>query len=622
MLLQQLKLEGARIFGVKWNIIFFTLFCAFGVFFVYSGVTEYRHFLKEKALFITHERNKVNLYVTYSHYGDYGFRVLYEPSPLSIFFSNSSVFENLYANVDMTEILDIDSSYKGRNLLLKKGFFKDLAGMFFIFGSLFMVYMGMTAYTSEKYFFRFFNVFLRLGILNFLFMLLIFSLYQIPRLFQLHFSANDGKVFFYFALYVLFFLSFFYGGGLIIRMLSGRSPTTSIYVFIFWILSISIIPEAMTILLQQKAQRLPPNEQHNIAKLEEVMNFERQVKKAIQGVKTLEQRNEIYQSMVKDFLNTGYIKNSRLEKDINRDIQGMVDKYEKTLLIYPTSFYHYLSGEVSGKGYSGYLELVNYTLALRHRFIQYYLKKRYESNDNTIVSFIRNDENIFHTHSFLPHSFPVASGLTLLYTILFFTLSYGISQRRMRRIPEIKKPGYKFRKGNTYFILCQNDRYRDNLFHCYQADKNTIGIDHVNVEDLDPGVPLAQMVTYFCHFSGVDESEARKNLKWLGLEDETLKAWQSCRPGEKDPDESIYKIYCAVALAGTHEIIIVNDFLKGKSREMERYFLDLVSRLNDAGKIIVYLSSDIFLTSLPFEGNIKIDQFKSFKIDPLAVSLR
>jgi hypothetical protein len=189
-------------------------------------------------------------------------------------------------------------------------------------------------------------------------------------------------------------------------------------------------------------------------------------------------------------------------------------------------------------------------------------------------------------------------------------------------MPKIKKPGYEFRKGNTYFVLCKNDQYRDNLFRFYQADENTVGIDKVKAEELDPGVGLAQMVTYFCTLSGVDEKKTMENLHLLGIENINAPGWPHRRKREKTTDELIYKIYCAVTMAGTHKIVVVNDFLKGKSREMERQFLDLVTNLNQAGKIIVYLSSEIFLTSLPFEDSIKIENYKSFRIDPQAVSLR
>ena len=622
LLLQQLRLETVRIFSLKRHIVFFALFGLIGIFFVYSGIREYKNFLNQKGFFITHEQDKMNLYVSQNHYSAYGFRILYEPSPLSIFFKNSSVFGNLYSTVDITENLEVIRSYKGRNLLLKKGLFNDVAGMFFLFGSLFMVCMGMTSYKSEKYFFRFGNVIIRAGILNSVFVILICTWYNFPKAFQLRFWADDGEVFFYYVIYLLLFLGFFYGAGLLIRVLCRSKPVTYIYVFIFWLFSVTIIPEAMIIFLQKKSQLLPANEKYNITKLDEVMNFEREVQKVLVGIKTREKRNEIYREMSQEFLDTGCYKNSKIEKDINSHIQEVIREYETLLLAYPTGFYNYLSGEVSGQGYKGYLGLVNYTLALRHDFIEYYLKMKYVSNEKSIAPFFKTDENIFYAHCHLPQYFPIAIVLILLYTIILFIVSYVVLKRRINYIPKIRRPGYEFRKGNTYFVLCKNDQYRDNLFRCYQAEGDTIGIDKVKAEELSPGVGLAQMITYFCKLSGTDEKKARENLHLLGVENIEARVRRYRWKREKTPDEVIYKIYCAVTLAGAYNIVVVNDFLQGKSREMERQFLNLVTRLNQVGKIVVYLSSEIFLTSLPFEGSIKIDNYKSFRIDPQAVSLR
>ncbi len=573
MLPQQLKLEIVRIFGLKRHIIFITLFGLLGFYVVYSGVREYKSFLDHKEFFITHEQNKMNLYASHGQYDAYGFRVLYESSPMSIFFNNSGVFENLSAAVDMTENLDVNRSYKGRNLLLNRGFFKDLPGMFFFFGSLFMAYMGMTSYTSEKYFFKFGNVIIRLGILNLVFVILLCAWYYFPKIFQLRFGAGDSEIFFYFVIYLLLFLGFFYGAGLLIRVLCKSKSARCFYLLIFWLLSVTIIPEMMNIFLQEKSQLLP----------------------------------------AKDFLETGFVKNSMIEKEINRQIRQVMEEYEILLLVYPSGFYNYLSGEVSGRGYNGYLEFVDYTLALRRKFI---------GNDRSIASLFKDNGNIFYVGCFLPRSFPIALGLTLLYTITLFTVSYVVLKRRTAFIPGIKNPGYEFRKGNTYFVLCKNDRCRDNLFRYYQADDRAIGIDKAAAEELRPGVGLAQMLTYFCKLSGVDEKKARENLQLLGIENLKPPGRPHRWRKEKTADEAIFKIYCAVTMTGEHEMVVVNDFLKGKSRELERQFLDLVNRLNQAGRIVVYLSSEIFLTSLPFEGNIKIDSYKSFRIDPQAVSLR
>jgi hypothetical protein len=573
MLPQQLKLEIVRIFSLKRYIIFVALFGLIGIYFVYSGAREYKNFLDQKEFFITHEQDKMNLYASHGHYGDYGFRILYEPPPMSIFFNNSGVFENLYSTVDMTENLEVNRSSKGRSLLLKKGFFKDLAGMFFFFGSLFMVYMGMTSYISEKYFFKFGNVLIRLGILNSVSVILICAWYYFPKIFLLRFGTGEGEIFFYFVVYLLLFLGFFYGAGLLIRVLCRSKSVRCFCLLIFWLLSITIIPEMMNIFLQEKSQVLPAG----------------------------------------DFLETGFVKNSKIEKEINTHFRQVIREYEILLLVYPTGFYNYLSGEVSGRGYNGYLDFVNYTLALRRKFI---------GNDKSLASLVKGHGNIFYARSFLPRSFPIALGLTLLYTIIFFIVSYVILKRRTRFPPGIKNPGYEFRKGNTYFVLCKNQQCKDDLFRYYQAEENAIGIDKASAEELRPGVGLAQMLTYFCKLSGVEEKKARENLHLLGVENLNTPGQPHRWRKEKTADEVIFKIYCAVTMAGEHKMVVVNDFLKGKSRELERQFLDLVNRLNQTGRIVLYLSCEIFLTSLPFEGSIKLDNHKSFRIDPQAVSLR
>jgi hypothetical protein len=614
----KLKHEVAKIFRLWGNVIFLILFTLVAIFFVYSGIVEYKSFQKEKALFIAHEKNKIDLYATCSQYRGYGFRVLYEPSPLSLFFNNCSVFENLYSNVDMTEILKVNSSYKGKNLLQKKGFFKDLAGLFFLFGSLFMVYIGMASLRSEKVFFTFGNLLLRLAILDTFFLALLFVLQRLPKIFALQFSPEESKVFFYFVLFLLCFLSFFYAAGLLIRMVSRKKQRAYIYIFIFWFFSVFAVPECMTIFLHNKSQLLQTNEEYNIMKLAEVMNFEKEVQKTIVGIKTLGERNEIYKKMVKHFLDNGYRKNTKIEEDINHYIERVMREYESVMQLYPTSFFVFSCGELSSKGYSGYIELVSYTLKLRHEFIQYCLKKRYESNNNKIIPFVKGEENIFKASSRLPKSFFVGGGLTLAFTIILFLASYIIFIRRSSRTTTVKEPQYKFRKGNTYFVLCKNDQFKNDLFNYYQADKDTICIDNVAADDIDTGVGLKNMLSYFCKITGVGEEAALKNLRMLGVDDPKKRKWNK----GKLPEEIVQKMYCAISMAGDRQMIVVKDFLKGKSRELERQFFNLVTWLNNSGKILVYLSTEIFLTSLPFEGDIKISNYKSFKIDPQAVSLR
>jgi hypothetical protein len=586
---------------------------------------SFKSFQVEKLLFSTHERNKNKLYVTYDQYGGYGFRILFEPSPLNIFFSNSGVFENLHSNVDMTELLNVNSSYKGRNLLFKKGFFKDMAGFFFLFGSLLMIYMGMTSYKSDSHFFRFGNRVIRLIILEVTFSLLLAVLYLFPRLLGIRFSASDLSHYLSFCCYLLVFLAFFYGLGLLARVMVKQKGLVFMVGFAAWFFSVSIVPELMTIWIQKKGSYMPANEAHNVMKLQEVMTYEREVQKATKNIKTLKQKKEIYKQMVGRFQENGYVKNTRLEEDLNRDIEAVIRQHEKFQTVYPTAYYHFLSGEMSGKGYRAYLDLVNYTLKLRHEFVNFYLEMRYKSGNGKMVPFVKDEENIFSPPVRLPEQYGVGTGITLAYTVLLFLVSYLVLYRRSKRKARIKKPAYQFRKGNTYYILCKDEAHREGLFRAYQEEAATICVGNVQGSELDLDVTPSHLLDYYCRAAGVDPGKARENLALLGVDEQMLKSRRNPKGGQPNRgqrEETILAVYCAVLLAGDGDTVVINDLLKGKSRQLEGRFLQLVSRLSQAGKIIVYLGCEIFLTSMPFQGDIKLDSYKSFKIDPLVVSLR
>jgi len=125
----KMKFEVNRILGIRINLIVMIIFFCFCIFFIFSNSNIYKNFQEEKDSFLEYERNRVEKFVTVDQYGGYGFRVLFEPTPLSILFNESTVFDNLYSNVDMTEILKIESSLKGQNLFNQKGNFKDFSGL-------------------------------------------------------------------------------------------------------------------------------------------------------------------------------------------------------------------------------------------------------------------------------------------------------------------------------------------------------------------------------------------------------------------------------------------------------------------------------------------------------------
>ena len=146
-----LRFERQRLFGEKKNLIFLGFISVFSAYFVLSGLNEYRQFHAEKKIFRRFEKERIKQIVNYAQYGVFGFRLLYEASPLNLFFVNSSVLQDVESNIDSLEAIKVESSFKGKKLFLTRGYFKDFAGIPFVFGSLFMLYLGHLALVSPAY---------------------------------------------------------------------------------------------------------------------------------------------------------------------------------------------------------------------------------------------------------------------------------------------------------------------------------------------------------------------------------------------------------------------------------------------------------------------------------------
>ncbi|HSQ34490.1 MAG TPA: hypothetical protein VLQ89_00715, partial [Candidatus Binatia bacterium] len=111
-----LRFERTRIFAEKKNLIFLGFITLFSGYFVWSGLNEYRQFQTEKKIFIRFEKEKINQIVTYVQYGSFGFRLLYDASPLNLFFVNSGILQDVESNIDSLEAIKVESSFKGKKL--------------------------------------------------------------------------------------------------------------------------------------------------------------------------------------------------------------------------------------------------------------------------------------------------------------------------------------------------------------------------------------------------------------------------------------------------------------------------------------------------------------------------
>jgi hypothetical protein len=138
----------------------------------------------------------------------------------------------------------------------------------------------------------------------------------------------------------------------------------------------------------------------------------------------LDQIRQMQKKFAGQFINSSYLLNMGRETKYLREVGKVISGHEWQSALFPTTFYYFLSGEASGKGYYGYLDFMDYIMKLRNRFIQFYIQKRYEDNYAVVESFVKGDENVFHAHSQLPGTYWFGFLTTLFYAAAFFVLTF------------------------------------------------------------------------------------------------------------------------------------------------------------------------------------------------------
>lgn len=620
-----INFELERIFTNKKNLIWLLLLFLITIYFTNVGITDYRNFINDKKAFSNFEKERAKSFATYSQYYAFGFRLFYQPSKLLIFFRNSNIFQNIESNIDGSEIIKVYNPKKGKSIA-DRGNFKDFAGVFFLLGSLLMIYTGSISFINSSFLKCFMskkNIFLsiiiRLILLNAVFVFILTINYAYARLRGISFSQEETTIFISYGAYTLIFLSFFYLTGTFISAIF-KSKKTGL-VLTVWIVLILGIPEINNNSLINRIAETPNHESLNLKKLKALMEMEKDTQKRVLQIlkenKNQEEIKEIHKNNAFKFYEDVYQGNKKTEAEYNHQVSMVIRKYEKESIIIPTSYYRFFTGEISSMGYAGYFDFLDYISKLREEFFTFYLNRRYDSTEKDVEHFVKGEENIFRARSRLPETFTGGLAITLLYTLILFAASCFLLFRKLKVRRDIEDPkltAEEDEEGKMYFALCKNDKTRNEIAEFYRGSPNTVCVDNIKGCEIDPGLSPANTFKYFCRFKGVDAGRAAENLEILGIKD-LSKEKRSC--------EMTKKIYCAVCFAKDAAGIVIDDFIDRESRDFERKFLDLIEHALEGERTIIYLSAQIYYFDSPFTGDIKMKKFKKFRIEkPSAITIR
>jgi len=590
--------ELKRIFQLK-NVFILGLFFTLTLYAVYLGTSKYKDFLREKNNFLKFESQKVTQYLNYEQYGFHGFRVLLQPSPLIVFCY--SYFTTLKSNIDIKDIVDIDSNSKGQKIFTTNGMVGDYSTVFYVLGSLLMLVFGLHTFPgvsslryhrTKSYIYQ--TLGSRLVILGTYFILLTAAAFFFARVCGVPLSAKDGGIFLKYSLYGMLFITFFYLLGILLTVLFRFNKVLVSSAYLVWFVIIFAVPLIFNLNLEKKAKQIKSNETVNIEKLNNGKGFERKTEAYFKNLqeKKVKDIKPVTRQFVREYLERILPLNTAIETNLNREVKQLITHHEDNTIFAPSSFYCFLSREFSSMGYYGYQDFLTFILRLKDGFCHYYFEKRYNQIDQTVEPFVNNSENIFLSKSLLPGNYREGVLITFLYCLLVLAGILGGLQgisKPQPKIREIKLDIDQLEMGKTYFYFSRNvDPDKKNGMIHYLKSQQGVIIEKPDSSLFDPGISLKTWVQFESSEKHIDAGTLREYLEVLGITEHRL------NQRIKTLDiEVLYTAYLGIQLAQKTTVYICDDFLNRVSREFEHTFKEAVDKLLPHA-IIIYFGSQMF----------------------------
>lgn len=626
-----IQYEMARIFTRKTIVIFFLLVFV-SLYFTFQGVSEYRNFQEIKNDFITAEKEKNKFFLTYEQYGATGFRVILEPSPLSIFFNRCDFTRDLEAKIDTSEVISIYNGRKGKKAFSIESGFGDLNQSITIFGTLIMMIMGFLSFPNKvniEYFHKrkyFKTIFARILLLDIFFVLLPAIVYGFARGSGVAFLPAESRLFMGYGVLALLLLDIFFLMGLIIKALCKYKRNALNILMITWFVFILAIPELGKIYHSIKASQLPSVEKLELEKLRTLLNSELFNRQCIHDFLSKHQADmtpesqelkKMAQDLYQFYMNNGYKLNQKKETDLVQKMKRDIDIFSFLNALFPVDFINFASAELSGKGYGGYLDFLNYIIELRDQFMRFYGQKRYESasKEMPLEPFIKNSENIYRSRGRLPGNFRTGTAVMVIYITILAGLAYRLKRDKKITIEPMEIPG-SFREGHMLFLLVNKNKQEGIVNALKQGKRSYLHRESHFIMNED--VTARRFIDYACREKKIDKNRVLENLGLFAVQEKEL-----CKKIANFSEESKRKLICSLVFAEANEAIIIDDFIKGVSAPFEKQFLELVAREAKIDRRIVYIGSEIYTpTSSLIKLDMNIKNYRPFQLEPQQVSLR
>ena len=519
-----------RSFFQKKSLILATLLLTtIALVFVQFGAMQYNENLKKKESFQQFEKSKVDRFINYTVYGGYGYRTIFLPAPISIFFTDSTIMPDMKAFVDSGERLNIYQPLTGQNIFKTKTTgFADFSGILLFFGSLLTILYIADAFKNKEYL-KFLASFIKSE--KMFFATLLSRTIIIGIVITGIFAASIvviwlnliplplNRYLFYFLLLLLLQLLFFSAISAVTANLKQKGVRFPIMITV-WFMLLFGFPAIFSSIVQWQSSSIKSLYDLEIEKFNLVMDFE---KEAIEKAGTFDYGkvpSDMDRKLIQSYQNTGLKKINLLENSMRDQMKKSIRFHHTLSILFPTSFYKSATNEISSTGLSNLVRFYKYVQNSKTNFFKFYMEKIYFSKEGDqpekIESFIKGDENIMIGKSFLPHFFFLGISVTILFILILYFISmklfknnFLITCNNNKDISRLESKSVKLNiiHNDLNVIVCRGNFYLSRIYSifCIQNDSNfvdSVGISF-NFKTSDSLMELSgekQQFIYLCHF--------------------------------------------------------------------------------------------------------------------------
>ncbi|MDQ1353832.1 MAG: transporter permease subunit [Acidobacteriota bacterium] len=610
-----------------------------------DGYSRFQSYQENSKTFQTTEKEKVEHYVFYDQYSIYGVRLMFIPSPMSIFFNNSTMYKDMTANFDAGERLNISNNLKGENLFAQKaGEYMDFSGIIFLVGALLGLLYGFFGAHNKDYLLFLsclgdYRTILRCLLISRIILinlaLVALSGLALLCLLILGVPIPVGNFLIYLAVAVLM-LSIFVTVGFIIGSINKTIVGLTVLTIIYFA-SVFLIPWAVLKITSVSAYEITSNYKMELDKLKLMMAVEKGILEKIGILKRGTIPTEKLKELVREARENQFQKFLDVENQMKAEMVKKSNLFEIISMLFPTTFYLANNYELSSQGHLNFHDFYAYTIKEKFQFIDFYIEKiiAFKPGDR-IESYIKKDENLFLAKSRISNYFWPG----LLISLAWLLGLYFVACHRIKKyiFPDAE---YKNAYANLAIDL-KTGKYI--AFEISQADAvhqflNTLsgkgrdfnGKMSIDGEKIVPGknndvliipnpaaipgnIPVRTLVRFYANMMALSPGETSD-----------MEAAAGAGAGKKQfnallPQDKVNFLLTAAGFKKCRGYVLY-DFIRGVPSKYKPIVIDWIVRMKEQGRMVIdlpelshlYLKTDYYST-IDFEDDI-YEEYKIFEYD-------